>query len=77
MVLVNSIKNFPCYFYVKVLFYYRRTKVQVNSPELALAPSRSQERGEARVDLLIGTVAVNMCLPGLSVSSTARGDRPL
>ena len=35
-------------------------KVQANSPELALAPSRSQERGEARVDLLIGTMAMSM-----------------
>lgn len=41
-------------------FVFRETKVWVNSPELSPTLSRSWERGEARVDLLIGTVAMSM-----------------
>lgn len=41
-------------------FVFREMKVWVNSPELSPTLSRSWEREEARVDLLIGTVAMSM-----------------
>lgn len=58
--LLTRIGFFGVFCFVLFFFCYREMKVQANSPELALAPSRSQERGEARVDLLIGTMAMSM-----------------